>query len=181
MNEYFDILNENGEFTNEIASREECHTKGLWHKAVVLFIISSDNKKILLQQRSSTKKSWPNLWDITAGGHVLKGELGYQSVIRETKEELGIDVKKEELEFIGATISVDTAGVGPNKHFNEYYIAHKDINIDDITLQKEEVQDIKWFSVKDVTQKINNNYETLTGKTGCWDYLVKYFEFINSK
>lgn len=179
MNEYFDILNENGEFINEIASRNECHKKGLWHKAVVLFVISTDNKNILLQQRSSMKKAWPNLWDVTAGGHVLKGELGYQSVIRETKEELGIDIAKEELEFIGATRSIDTAGEGPNKHINEYYIVHKDIKIDDITLQKEEVQDIKWFPVKDIIKQINNNYENLTSKIGCWEYLIKYFEFIN--
>ena len=27
MNEYFDVLNENGEYINEIASREDCHEK----------------------------------------------------------------------------------------------------------------------------------------------------------
>ena len=27
--EYFDVLNECGEFTDEIATREECHKKGL--------------------------------------------------------------------------------------------------------------------------------------------------------
>ena len=35
MIEYFDVLNSNGEYTNKIASREECHEKRLWHKAVV--------------------------------------------------------------------------------------------------------------------------------------------------
>ncbi len=178
MKEYFDILNENGEFINEVASREDCHKKGLWHKATVVFVVSTDNKKILLQQRSATKKSWPNLWDITAGGHVLQNELGYQSVIRETKEEIGIDIKKEELEFIGATRSIDTAGIGPNKHYNEYYIVHKDINIDDIKLQTEEVQAVKWFNVEDIKNRINDNFKDLTGKYGCWEYLIKYFEFI---
>ena len=47
---YFDVLNEKGEYTNRVESREECHKKGLWHKAVVVFIISTDNKKVLLQQ-----------------------------------------------------------------------------------------------------------------------------------
>ena len=51
--------------------------------------------------------------------------------------------------------------------------------IDDITLQKEEVQDIKWCPVKDIIKQINNNYENLTSKIGCWEYLIKYFEFIN--
>ncbi len=176
MIEYFDVLNEKGEFTNLVKSREECHKEGLWHKAVVVFIISTDNKRVLLQQRSSNKKLWPNLWDITAGGHVLKGEFGYQTVIRETKEEIGIDIDKKDLEFIGCTTSENISGDIINRHFNEYYIVHKDINIKDIVLQKEEVQDIKWFDKEEVIKRIKNNYKDLTGKDGCWNYLLKYFE-----
>ena len=176
MSEYFDVLNSNGEYINKIASREECHEKGLWHKGVVVFIMSSDNTKVLLQQRSANKRLWPNLWDITAGGHVLAGELGYQAVIRETKEEIGIDISKEELEFIGAITSEDIKGDIVNRHFNEYYIVHKDINTQNIILQKEEVQNIKWFNKEEIINKVQNNYEDLTDKTGCWKYLMKYFE-----
>jgi len=176
MNEYFDILKENGEYTNEIASRKECHEKGLWHKAAVVFIISNDNKRILLQKRGANKKLWPNLWDVSAGGHVSAGELGYQAVIRETKEELGIDIEKNSLEYIGTTISNDTIGSVINRHYNEYYIVHSDVKIEDIILQTEEVQDIKWFRVEEVLNRINNNYEGLTGKVSCWNYLVKYLE-----
>lgn len=77
MTEYFDVLKESGEYSNKIASREECHKKGLWHKAAVVFVLNEDNSKVLLQKRSATKRLWPNLWDVTAGGHVLAGELGY--------------------------------------------------------------------------------------------------------
>ncbi len=179
MSEFFDVLNENGEYTNTIASREECHEKGLWHKAVVVFILSEDNSKVLLQKRSSTKRLWPNLWDITAGGHVLAGEFGYQSVIREAEEEIGVKLDKNSLEFIGATTSVNLKGDIINKHFNEYYVAHSDIDIKDVVLQKEEVQDIKWFSREEVIARIKNNYEELTDKKGVWNYLLKYFE-VNS-
>ena len=176
MNEIFDVLNENGEFTNQIGTREECHNKGLWHRAVVVFIISTDNKKILLQQRSANKKLWPNLWDITAGGHVLTGEFGYQTVIRETKEEIGVDITKNDLEFIGGTKSENISGNIINRHFNEFYIVHKDIDINDIVLQEEEVQDIKWFSKEEIISRINDNYKDLTDKVGCWNYLLKYFD-----
>ena len=181
MNEYFDVLNSNGEYTNDVASREECHKKGLYHKAVVVIVLSTDNKKVLLQKRSANKKLWPNLWDITAGGHVLSGEFGYEAVIRETKEEIGIDIKKEELEFIGATTSETIKGDIINRHFNEYFIVHKDIDINDITLQEEEVQDIKWLEKEEVIRRIKNNYEDLTEKIGCWNYLMKYFEMIDKK
>ena len=177
--EFFDVLNSWGEYTDKIASRKDCHENGLWHKAVVVFIISSDNKFVLLQQRSSSKRLWPNLWDITAGGHVLAGELGYHAVIRETQEELGVQLKAADLEFIGATTSENIKDDIINRHYNEYYIAHKDIQIKDITLQEEEVQNIKWFDVEEIVKKMKNDYEDLTEKIGVWNYLIKYFELID--
>ena len=52
MEEKFDVLNEQGEFTGKVSTREECHKKGLWHRAVYAFIID-DNQNILLQKRES--------------------------------------------------------------------------------------------------------------------------------
>ena len=99
MEERFDVLNELGEFTGKIATREECHKNGLWHRAVYGFIID-ENKNVLLQKRSGNKKLWPNMWDITAGGHVNSGEFGRQALIREVKEELGIDIKDDEIKYL---------------------------------------------------------------------------------
>ena len=96
MEEYFDVLNNKGDYTGKIESREKCHKEGLWHKAVAVFVINSKGQ-VLLQRRSPNKKMWPNMWDITAGGHVLSGEFGFQSIIRECKEEIGI------MKLIGAT------------------------------------------------------------------------------
>ena len=180
MSEFFDVLNEHGEFTDEVVSREECHEKGLWHKAAVVFVVSKDNKRILLQQRSANKKLWPNLWDVTAGGHVLAGEFGYQAVIRETKEELNIDLTKDDLEFIGASSSENKEKGIINRHFNEFYIVHSDVEIADITLQEEEVQDIRWFDREEVIGRIKNNLDGLTIKPSCWHYLTKYFEFMQA-
>lgn len=92
MEEKLDVLNERGEFTGKVATREECHREGLWHRAVYGFIIDK-NSNVLLQKRSQSKKLWPNRWDVTVGGHVDAGEFGRQTIIRECKEELGIDVK----------------------------------------------------------------------------------------
>lgn len=177
MEEYFDVLTEDGEFTKEVASREECHKRGLYHKAVVLFILNSQGQ-ILLQQRSANKKLWPNLWDITAGGHVLKDEFGYEAVIRETKEEIGLELDVEDLLFIGCTRSTNTQKEIINRHFNEYYIAKKDIDISSLILQEEEVQNIQWFSQDEVLKRIYHHYDGLTDKVSCWQYLSRY---LNSK
>ena len=76
MEEYFDVLNEKGEYIGKTETRKKCHKEGLWHKAVVVFIINS-KRQVLLQKRSANKKMWANMWDITAGGHVLAGEFGF--------------------------------------------------------------------------------------------------------
>lgn len=176
MEEYFDVLDENGEFTNKVESRSKCHKEGLWHKAVALFIINSKNQ-VLLQKRSANKRMWPNLWDITAGGHVLAGEFGFQSIIREIKEEIGIDINSNDITFIGASTSQNIKNEIKNKHFNEYYIVNKDIDVSDLVLQEEEVSDAKWFEKEDIINRINNSFDGITDKGGCWEYLKKYYEW----
>ena len=54
MEELFDVLNEDGRYTGRTESRENCHKKGLWHKAVVVFVINSKGQ-VLLQKRSGKK------------------------------------------------------------------------------------------------------------------------------
>lgn len=173
--EYFDVLNEQGEFTGKVEAREICHEKGLWHRAIYGFIFNK-NGDVLLQKRSVSKKLWPNLWDITAGGHVLAGEFGIQALIREMKEELGIDVDKNEIMYLVGSTSTNIQGNIINNHFNECYIVTKDIEISQIKLQEEEVSDIRWFSKQEILEKINNNYDGITDKTGPWNFLKRYYE-----
>ena len=173
--EYFDVLNENGEFTGRIATREECHEKGLWHRAVYGFIFNQ-NGDVLLQKRSKNKKLWPDLWDITAGGHVLAGEFGSQALIREIKEELDIGVAENEVKYLVGSISSNVKGNIINNHFNECYIVTKDIDISKIKLQEDEVSDIKWFSKQEILNRIDSNFDGITDKTGPWNFLKKYYE-----
>lgn len=176
MEEIFDVLAPDGSYTGETATREECHKKGLWHKAVVVFIVSSDNKNVLLQLRSAQKKLWPNLWDVAAGGHVDAGELGHQAALREAKEELGLDLRSEDLEFIGATTSVNLIGDVINNHYNEYYVAHVDLDTQNLRIQPEEVQDVKWVPVNELAERVANNFDGLTDKGGCWNHILHYLQ-----
>lgn len=175
MAEKFDVLNELGEFTGEIATRDECHKKGLWHRAVYAFIID-DKGNILLQKRSENKKLWPNMWDVTVGGHVDAGEFGRQALIREVKEELGIEIKDDDVKYLISSTSINEQGDIINKHYNEYYLITKNIDISDIKIQKEEVSEVRYFSKDELLKRISNNYEGLTDKTGPWNFLEKILE-----
>ena len=175
MEEKFDVLNELGEFTGKIASREECHKKGLWHRAVYAFVID-EKGNVLLQKRSSQKRLWPNLWDVTVGGHVESGEFGRQALIREVKEELGIEIGDNDIKYLVGSTSINEQGNIINKHFNECYLIIKNIDITDIKLQKEEVSEVKYFSKDELLKKITNNYDGLTEKTGAWNFLKRILE-----
>ena len=173
MEEFVDVLDEKGRYTGKIETRDNCYKKGLWHKSVCLFIINS-KEQVLLQKRSPSKKTWPNMWDVTVGGNVLAGELGFQAIIRECKEELGIELNKNEITFIGSVISNKN-----NNYFNEYYVANREININELHLQEEEVSEVKWIDKDEIIRKIKNNYDGITDKEGCWEYLIKYYEIFD--
>ena len=173
--ESFDVLNEYGEFTGKIATREECHKNGYWHRAVYAFIIDN-NGNVLLQKRSANKKLWPNMWDVTVGGHVDRGEFGRQALIRETKEELGIEISDEDIKYLVGSTSINEQGDIINKHYNECYLITKNIDVSNIVIQKEEVSEVKYFSREELIKRIDNNYEGLTEKIGAWNFLNKILE-----
>ena len=173
--EYFDVLNEYGEFTGKVATREECHKNGYWHRAVYAFIIDN-NGNVLLQKRSANKKLWPNMWDVTVGGHVDRGEFGRQALIRETKEELGIEISDEDIKYLVGSTSINEQGDIINKHYNECYLITKNIDVSNIVIQKEEVSEVKYFSREELIKRIDNNYEGLTEKIGAWNFLKKILE-----
>ena len=173
--ESFDVLNEYGEFTGKIATREECHKNGYWHRAVYAFIIDN-NGNVLLQKRSANKKLWPNMWDVTVGGHVDSGEFGRQALIRESKEELGIEISDEDIKYLVGSTSINEQGDIINKHYNECYLITKNIDVSNIVIQKEEVSEVKYFSREELIKRIDNNYEGLTEKIGAWNFLKKILE-----
>ena len=175
MEEKIDVLNELGEFTGEVATRDECHKNGLWHRAVYAFIIDAKGN-ILLQKRSNNKKLWPNMWDVTVGGHVDAGEFGRQALIREVKEELGILINDDDIKYLVGSTSINEQGDIINKHYNEFYLITKNIDISDIKIQKEEVSEVRYFSKDELLKRISNNYEDLTEKTGPWNFLTKILE-----
>ena len=158
MEEYVDILDElTGEKTGEIITKKEAHRNGKWHSAIHIWIFSSDMKKILLQKRCPNKDLFPNMWDISVGGHITAGDEPEETVLREAQEELDIDTSKYEVEYI---TRVQEAFVNNGITSNEFVYVYKtfaDIDIDSIHLQEEEVSDCRWFTKKEFKELIKNN------------------------
>lgn len=112
---------------------------------VVTIFIQNNQKKLLIQKRSKSKGG---KYGITSG-HTLENETGKQGAIREAKEELGIDIKEQELKQIFKTKINEIT-------YNLYYL-EKEIKLQELILQQEEVEWIGWYTIKEIKQLIQNN------------------------
>ena len=146
MEEYVDILNDVGEVTGEIITKKEAHKTGKWHRAIHIWIISEDKKRILLQKRCAEKKLFPNMWDISVGGHVSSGEDPLVAAKRELSEELGLDPNIYNFEYVRVIKEKFVDGDIISNEFVTIYKIMSDIDVDSLVLQKEEVSEVRWFN-----------------------------------
>lgn len=154
MEEYIDILTEEGKPTNEQALKSAAHRLGLWHASAQIWIVNSA-KQVLLQKRASCKDSYPNLWDISVAGHLSAGDTAKQAAIREIQEEIGLQIDEQELRFLK---KVKRSKI-PKKGFldNEYnylFVVKKDFEITNLVLQKEEVKVVKWIAINELETQL---------------------------
>ena len=150
--EMIDEYNKRGEKIGVI-DKEVAHEKGLWHKSVHVWIVN-DNDEVLLQYRCAEKKLYPNTWDCSFAGHIGAGETSIQGVLREGKEELGIDVDLEKLNYIFTNRENVKDGPINSNEFVDIYILRQ--NVDKMTFQKEEVSDAKFVSLEEFYDLMDN-------------------------
>ncbi len=172
--ELIDILDENGIKTGNTSTIKELHKSGKWHK-VVGIIIYDFNKKLLMQQRALNEISDPGKWDISAAGHVNSGETEIEAVKRELSEEIGLNLKENQIElFMSYKKEVNNKTVN-KKHLEDIYIAQIDAeSINEFTIQNEEVEQVKWFSINELKELIQNN--KLKSRNNMYEKLFKYLE-----
>ena len=113
---------------------------------VVHVCIFNSNGEMLIQQRQPFKHGWSNLWDITCGGAAVAGDTSAKAASRELFEELGIqydfDRKRPQL-----TINFE-------RGFDDFYLIEYEIDLNELKLQEEEVQAVKWASREEILKLI---------------------------
>jgi len=132
--------------TNKLEKREIGKEKyNGFSLSAFTFVFNKDFSKILLIKRNEEKrKKWGFDWGII-GGKVEIGELSNEAVIREIKEEIGIEVNSSQLKFLWfeeRPSKVHTSAV----HF--FYTAVIDEN-SDIKIN-EESDEYSWYEIKNV-------------------------------
>lgn len=170
MEEMFDTYTRNGKYLG-VKSKSICHSNnpGIYHKPVWIWIINNDNK-ILVQKRSKHKKSHPLKYDMPSAGHIKAGENPIDACVRETYEELGIKIAKEDFKFIQEYIydkGYELAQVYLLKLNKEYKF-----NIDN-----KEVDSIKWLNINEFKKLFYSDEFVLHTK----EYQQLIYELLKNK
>jgi isopentenyl-diphosphate Delta-isomerase len=88
--ERFDVVNEADEVMGQ-KPRSEVHRLSLKHRAVHVLVFNRQGQ-LFLQKRSMLKDCFPGAWDSSASGHLDVGESYDACAVRETREELGLEL-----------------------------------------------------------------------------------------
>lgn len=145
--ELFDLCDAQRRLVGRTIARGEKLPRGLYHQVVHVAIFHPDGR-MLIQHRQTTKRGWPDLWDISAGGAVQAGEDSPTAAMRETWEELGLQV--------------DLTGRRPamtmcmSASFDDIYLLEMPVELAQLQLQPEEVQDAALATEQEILRMIRN-------------------------
>ena len=160
MTELSDLYDINSNKTNKTYRKGDLIPEG-YYPMVVMVVIRNSNGEFLMQKRVESKGGD---WGVT-GGHPKSGETPIEGIITEVKEELGLDFSKENF------IEYDSGCDG--KDCYKMYFVTKDININDITIQQEELSEVRWFTMDELKGMVNSG-ELNEDQIACFNKVCNY-------
>lgn len=134
-----DLYDANKNITGKTFKKGEQVPQGYYYLIVAIFIENSKGE-FLIQKRVPRKGG---KWATTAG-HPKAGETSLIGLFEETKEELGIDITND------SPTLFETWNI--NDQFFDIYYMKKDINLEDIKIQEEEVDGVRYATIAEIKQ-----------------------------
>lgn len=142
-----------------IASRQVVHEKGYWHRTFHCWIIRRNRKTILFQRRTNRKDIYPNLFSVTASGHLMAGESAIEG-FRELEEELGIKVSSEDLAYLGSVKETLHYDSWLDRAFYHVFMYECNLPLKQYRLQPEEVDGLIEINIEDACKLFRGEMET---------------------
>jgi len=152
--EIWDVYDRNRVKTGKTISREDFMRLGNEllsdgeYRIIVNICIFNSKGQMLVQQRQPFKHGWSGFWDITAGGNSIAGDTSQMAASRELFEEVGITVD------FADTLPHFT--VNSLRAFFDFYLVEKEVDIDSLQLQYEEVAQVKWADKDEVLKMMRD-------------------------
>lgn len=161
--EWLDIVDECGNPTGEKVERSVAHSEGILHRTAHVWLLRErpEGVEILLQKRSQNKDSFPGCYDISSAGHIPAGVDFIPSALRELEEELGVQAEAEDLHYCGKR-KIHYERFFHGKYFidnqiSNVYVLWLDKEEDEFSLQKEEVEAVRWMNFAECRKAVEEN------------------------
>lgn len=138
-----------------------------YHLAMEVWIVNSKGE-VLIQERSQDCEILPGVWGLTTG-RMVAGEDTRSGCIRELREELGLAVQPEQLQFLRRILRQDGTHL-----IWDIYLLQMDVPVSQLKLQSEEVSGTKWADLAALRRLI------LTGKLFFYLEIWEIIEYLDS-
>lgn len=174
--ENIDVLDSSGNKTGEVRTIDDIHWYGLWHSSARVWITNS-NGEILLQHRDKSSIEHPDMWDVSAAGHITAGDDSIGTAIAEVKEELGLDIEHSDLKLIKRMTKnfLSSDGRFKDNSFEDIYLVNKDVHIDDFKMERGEVQNLKWVTIDQFKKLVKEKNSELVPHPDEYEMLLEFF------
>jgi 8-oxo-dGTP diphosphatase len=106
--------------------------------ATVAAIIKNDEDKILLTRRNV--EPFKDQWCLP-GGHIDANEKAFDAVVREAKEETGLEFEPEFITYFDEIV--------PEREWHAVVLAFAGKGTGELAAQEREVTDIDWFTLEE--------------------------------
>lgn len=147
--ELWDIYDENKQRTGRTMKRNDWSMEPGDYHLTVLGVVSRPDHKFLITKRVMSKSWAPGWWEIS-GGAALSGEDSKDAVIREIKEETGLDVSNAKGGY--AFTYKRENPEEKNNYFVDVYRFEMDFSEKDVTIQEEEAADFQIASLEEIQE-----------------------------
>ena len=141
--ELWDLYTADRAPTGEVIERGRPMPAGLYHLGIHAWIKNSEGK-YLISQRSEKKDVLPLMWE-TVAGSVLSGETSLEGVLREVKEEVGIDFTPDDARLVYSVTGREVCG-NQIPEILDVYLFEYDGEIDLSQATTNEVAQSKWLT-----------------------------------
>lgn len=149
--EKIDVYNKNKERTGKIVLRERGTSlnKGEFIISITAWIVNG-NGQILMTQRKLDKVKG-GMWEPTTG-LVISGETSKQGVLRELKEEIGLELEEKDITLIKEIVEERN----DLSFFRDIYLVNKEISLEQLNFNDGEVINAKYVTIDEFNNMIKN-------------------------
>ncbi len=158
--ERIDLFDKDDRPLGRTVDRHHPRTKDEYRRITELWIRRPDGRW-LIQQRAATKKMFAKKWSCSVSGSQSAGESPMDTALRETKEELGLELSPDAGHFFDRITD-------ENVHFHIFLFDH-DVTEEELTPEPMEVEAVRFVTREEMDRMIE------AGDMLAWDYYPAFF------